>query len=80
MAGGVLFGLVSRALDNVPGLHALGPGSPLTDRGTDVSTGLFFTPTDWTGLPTGPRPGGSTSSSSCRPPQWRSSTRRDVLS
>ena len=51
MAGGVLFGLVSRSLDNIPGLHALTPWLPLTDKGTDVWNGLFFTPTDWSGLP-----------------------------
>lgn len=51
VAGGVLFGLVSRSLDNIPGLHALTPWLPLTDKGTDVWNGLFFTPTDWSGLP-----------------------------
>ena len=51
MAGGVLFGLVSRALDNIPGLHALGPWLPLTDRSTTVWTGLFVQPMDLSGLP-----------------------------
>ena len=50
VAGGVLFGLVSRSLDNIPGLHALTPWLPLTDKGTDVWNGLFFQPTDWSGL------------------------------
>ncbi len=36
VAGGVLFGLVSRALDTIPGLHALTPRLPLSDKGTDV--------------------------------------------
>jgi ABC-type transport system involved in multi-copper enzyme maturation permease subunit len=51
VAGGVLFGLVSRALDNIPGLHAMTPWLPLTDKGTDVWNGIFFRPTDWSGLP-----------------------------
>ena len=51
MAGGVLFGLVSRALDNIPGLHTLGPWLPLTDRSTNVWTGLFVQPMDLSGLP-----------------------------
>ncbi len=51
VAGGVLFGLVSRSLDNIPGLHALTPWLPLTDKGTDVWNGIFFQPTDWSGLP-----------------------------
>ena len=51
VAGGVLFGLVSRALDNIPGLHALSPWLPLTDKGTDVWNGIFFQPTEWSGLP-----------------------------
>ena len=46
----MLFGLVSRSLDNIPGLHALTPWLPLTDKGTDVWNGLFFRPTDWSGL------------------------------
>lgn len=51
VAGGVLFGLVSRALDNIPGLHALTPWLPLTDKSTDVWNGIFFEPTEWSGLP-----------------------------
>lgn len=51
VAGGVLFGLVSRSLDNIPGLHALSPWLPLTDTGTDVWNGIFFQPSDWSGLP-----------------------------
>ncbi len=51
VAGGVLFGLVSRSLDNIPGLHALTPWLPLTDKGTDVWNGLFFSPSGWNGLP-----------------------------
>jgi ABC-2 type transport system permease protein len=51
VAGGVLFGLVSRALDNIPGLHALTPWLPLTDTGTDVWNGIFFQPTEWGTLP-----------------------------
>ena len=43
-AGGVGLGLVSRALDNVPGLHALGPWLPLTDAGSTAWTGLFSEP------------------------------------
>ena len=42
MAGAVGLGLVSRALDNIPGLHALGPWLPLTDGSTTVWSGLFF--------------------------------------
>jgi hypothetical protein len=45
--GGVLFRLVSRALDNIPGLHALRPWLPLTD----LWTGLFMQPMDLSGLP-----------------------------
>ncbi len=51
VAGGVVFGLVSRALDNIPGLHALTPWLPLTDKGTDVWNGIFFEPTEWSGFP-----------------------------
>ena len=42
MAGAVGLGLASRALDNVPRLHALGPWLPLTDGSTTLWTGLFF--------------------------------------
>jgi hypothetical protein len=51
MAGGVLFRLVGRALDNIPGLQARRPWLPLTDRSTDVWTGLFMQPMDLSGLP-----------------------------
>jgi ABC-2 type transport system permease protein len=51
VAGGVGLGLVSRALDNVPGLHALGPWLPVTDAGTTLWTGVFFQPADLAGLP-----------------------------
>ena len=40
-AGAVGFGLVSRALDNVPGLSALSPWLPMTDAGTTSWTALF---------------------------------------
>jgi ABC-type transport system involved in multi-copper enzyme maturation permease subunit len=50
VAGGVLFGLVSRSLDNIPGLHVLSPWLPLTDKGTDVWNGVFFDPADLSGL------------------------------
>jgi ABC-2 type transport system permease protein len=51
VAGGIGLGLVSRALDNVPGLHALGPWLPVTDAGTTAWTGVFFQPVDLAGLP-----------------------------
>jgi ABC-2 type transport system permease protein len=51
VAGGVGLGLVSRALDNVPGLHALAPWLPVTDAGTTAWTGVFFQPVDLAGLP-----------------------------
>jgi ABC-2 type transport system permease protein len=44
LAGAVGLGLVSRALDNVPGLSSLGPWLPLTDAGTTQWTGLFVQP------------------------------------
>jgi ABC-2 type transport system permease protein len=50
VAGGVGLGLVSRALDNVAGLHALGPWLPLTDSGSTLWTGLFFSPVQLDGL------------------------------
>ena len=49
-AGGVGLGLVSRALDNVAGLHALSPWLPLTDGGSTLWTGLFFGPVQLDGL------------------------------
>ena len=51
VAGAVGLGLVSRALDNVAGLHALGPWLPLTDSGSTLWTGLFFSPVQLDGLP-----------------------------
>jgi ABC-2 type transport system permease protein len=44
VAGGVGLSLFSRALDNVPGLHALGSWLPVTDAGTTAWTGLLTTP------------------------------------
>jgi ABC-2 type transport system permease protein len=44
VAGGVGLSLFSRALDNVPGLHALGPWLPVTDAGTTAWTGFFTVP------------------------------------
>ncbi len=50
VAGGVLLTFVSRALDNIPGLHALGPWLPATDTGTGLWTEVFFQPTDMAAL------------------------------
>lgn len=50
VAGGVGLDLVSRALDNVPGLHLLGPWLPATDAGSALWTGLFFAPVQVDGL------------------------------
>jgi len=50
VAGAVGFGFVSRALDNIPGLHALGGWLPMTDTGTTLWTGLFDRPTQLAGL------------------------------
>jgi ABC-2 type transport system permease protein len=44
VAAGVGLGLVSRALDNIPGLHSLSPWLPVTDSGTSAWTGLFTSP------------------------------------
>jgi ABC-2 type transport system permease protein len=44
VAGGVGLTLFSRALDNIPGLHALGPWLPATDSGTSLWTGFFTMP------------------------------------
>jgi ABC-2 type transport system permease protein len=44
VAGGVGLSLFSRALDNVPGLHALSPWLPVTDSGTTLWTGFFTRP------------------------------------
>jgi ABC-2 type transport system permease protein len=51
VAGAVGLGLVSRALDNVAGLHALDPWLPLTDGGSTLWTGLFFSPVQLDALP-----------------------------
>ena len=47
VASGVGFGLVSRAIDNIPGLHALSPWLPMTDAGTSAWTGFFTQPARW---------------------------------
>jgi len=44
VAGGVGLSLFSRALDNVPGLHALSGWLPVTDAGTTAWTGFFTVP------------------------------------
>jgi hypothetical protein len=44
VGGGVGLGLFSRALDNIPGLHALSPWLPVTDAGTTLWTGFFTRP------------------------------------
>jgi ABC-2 type transport system permease protein len=46
VAGGVLLTFVSRALDNIPGLHALGPWLPATDQGTGLWTEVYFHPSN----------------------------------
>jgi ABC-2 type transport system permease protein len=50
VAGGVGLGLVSRALDNVAGLHAIGFLLPVTDAGSTLWAGLFFDPVNVDGL------------------------------
>jgi hypothetical protein len=50
VAGGVGFTLVSRALDNVPGLHAVSPWLPVTDAGTTLWTGFFTRPMQTAGV------------------------------
>jgi ABC-2 type transport system permease protein len=50
VAGSVGLGLISRALDNVPGLHALGPWLPLADQTSNLWTGLFQAPATLSGL------------------------------
>lgn len=50
VAGAVGFGLVSRALDNVPGLHALSPWLPVTDEGGNLWTGFFTQPMQTSGI------------------------------
>jgi ABC-2 type transport system permease protein len=50
VAGGVGLSLFSRALDNVPGLHALSPWLPVTDHGTTLWTGFFTSPVQTAGM------------------------------
>jgi ABC-2 type transport system permease protein len=50
VAGGIGMGLVSRALDNIPGLHTLGPWLPMTDAGTRAWTALFLQPGNLEGV------------------------------
>lgn len=50
VAGGVGLGLFSRALDNIPGLHALSPWLPVTDAGTTLWTGFFARPIQTAGI------------------------------
>jgi ABC-2 type transport system permease protein len=44
VAGGVGLGLFSRALDNIPGLHALSPWLPMTGEASNLWTGFFTQP------------------------------------
>ncbi len=44
VAGGIGLSLVSRSLDNIPGLHALSPWLPATDAGTTAWSGFFTAP------------------------------------
>ena len=50
VAGGIGLTLVSRALDNVPGLHALSPWLPVSDTGTTLWTGFFTRPMQTAGV------------------------------
>jgi len=50
VAGGVGLSLFSRALDNIPGLHALSPWLPATDSGTSLWTGFFTVPFQGAGV------------------------------
>jgi ABC-2 type transport system permease protein len=50
VAGGMGLVLVSRALDNIPGLGVLSPWLPATDAGTTAWTGLFTTPFQGAGI------------------------------
>jgi len=50
VAGAVGLGLFSRALDNIPGLHALSPWLPMTDQGTSLWTGFFTQPMQTSGM------------------------------
>lgn len=51
VAGGVLLSFVSRSLDNIPGLHALGPWLPMTNSGAGLWTQLLFSPSDLSAYP-----------------------------
>lgn len=51
VAGGVLLSFVSRSLDNIPGLHALGPWLPMTNRGAGQWTQVLVQPSDLSGYP-----------------------------
>jgi ABC-2 type transport system permease protein len=51
VAGGVLLSFVSRSLDNIPGLHALGPWLPMTNFGAGQWTQVLFRPADFGGYP-----------------------------
>jgi ABC-2 type transport system permease protein len=44
VAGGVGLSLFSRALDNIPGLHALSSWLPVTDKASSLWTGFFTQP------------------------------------
>ncbi|HEX4838182.1 MAG TPA: ABC transporter permease [Solirubrobacteraceae bacterium] len=50
VAGGVGLSLFSRALDNIPGLHALSPWLPVTDTGSSLWTGFFTQPMQTGGI------------------------------
>ncbi len=50
VAGGVGLSLVSRALDNIPGLHALSPWLPVTDSASTLWTGFFDQPMQTAGI------------------------------
>jgi ABC-type transport system involved in multi-copper enzyme maturation permease subunit len=50
VAGGVGLSLLSRALDNIPGLHALSSWLPVTDNGTTLWTGFFTNPIQTSGV------------------------------
>jgi ABC-2 type transport system permease protein len=50
VAGGVGLGLFSRALDNIPGLHALSPWLPMTNEGSNLWTGFFDQPMQTSGV------------------------------
>jgi ABC-2 type transport system permease protein len=50
VAGAVGLGLASRALDNVPGLHALSAWLPMTDEASNLWTGFFTSPMQTHGI------------------------------